>query len=1457
MRKLIISLCCLLAASSPGFGQSMSFKTYKNPVIPGDHPDCTLTKIGNDYYTTGSSFNVTPVIYHSTDLVHWEAVAQPVSASWTGYGDAAGGGCWGGQMVYHNGKYWDYFSRSNTMYFVTADQPQGPWTLPTRVNNPPQLPYALGYDNSIFIDDDGKWYLVVKNGKPNNGIVELGNDGQPTGVVYDLNWLNPDPNPYSWAEGPVMWKYQGYYYYSFARDLGGHQYWMRSSTLTADQSSWSTPVEFFNQSDPLKSGSLFEEPNHSSSVVMIPDSTNWVVHPLYAKSEWKGQGRQGLLNQVHYDANGKPTADYPVNTSFTAPKLPSSGIPWMVPHSDFFNSTALNAEWSHLGYTPDNLYSLIDRAGWLRLSPKTGKYNTVIKNDGEHNYSLITRLDFNATATSDEAGLLVMRGDETSNAKLYSSINASGHKAIFFSFNTSKYEVDTTVGDTVWLKITRINHLISGYFSSDGYSWSQVGSSFDVSSIDSYSDFSTFTGTRQGLYVQNSPAYFDFYIYRDAYTPILSECPANQYGTTITSRVGGISSLDNIHDGDWALYAGVEFGNTEYIKQPDSVLFTASSASTGGTVEVWLDSLDSGTKIAECAIAPTGSWTAYNTFAAKIQSPVSGNHDVYLKFKGSGSDKLFILQWMTFIAKPGGYRSHQSGSWNDINTWEKFDGISWQYPAPDAPGAGGGTKTIQNGHRVKISESDTADQLIIEPGGTLQIGAGDTLVVNDGLWTDLTVRGALVDSGIVKKEDAATVSVDNGGKYTHARDGGEIPFATWAKGSTCEITGVVSNVPANTNQSFFNFAWNCPGQTSNMNVGWNGITIGGNINISNTGTGAWKMCDPTASIPAVINVGGDINQSGGVFVTHTSPDQGTTVTINQSGSLNVTGGSFYFSGDTGTGTIVWNLGSGNLNESGGMIGVHTTDQGGINVIVNQGGNINITGGIFRFSGSSQNGTGILVWHLTGGNFSIVNAQLQTHAATPLGTGFIFMKTGMQTLTIDTGNTISALPIEVNSRTILNIGTSELKGSGHFYLDPGATLVTAHAGGIDGNIQTIGSKMLSTSANYTYSGAAAQVTGALLPDTVGNLTLDNSSGLTLQHTVTVNDTLEIRNGVLSPGGNVLRYGVHGTLKYSRNSAVTTTDAEFPQAGGPANLIIANPAGLTVTLHASRLLSGNLNLVGGRLAIGANMLTVSSTTGASVSKYVITDGTGMLRLSAVDTAQTIIPLGTTYLGSLMYAPVWIANSGDVDTIGATVVADTASSQHGGRVMVKWNLNEGTAGGGNYTLQFGWMSSLEDIKFTINRSANARIFHLTPDTMEAGTGPYTSYFTTLQPYHIARAGITTLGWFAVGKFSDSVTSVDHSISGLPKRFALNQNYPNPFNPTTVIGYQLPVTSRLSLRVYNVLGQEVTTLFEGSLGPGNYTATFDGNRLASGVYYVKIDASPQDKGTPYAKTIRMLLLK
>jgi xylan 1,4-beta-xylosidase len=683
--KFLLLLLLPLILFFNSYGQSVSFNSYMNPVIPGDHPDCTVSRIGNDFYTTGSSFNPTPVIYHSTDLVHWEAVARPVSASWPEYGDSPGGGCWGGQMVYHNGEYWDYFKSGSSMCFVKAPKPEGPWSTPVRVTNPSSLPYGLGYDNSIFIDDNNKWYLVVKNGQPNNGIVELGDNGQPAGVVYNLNWLNPSPSyPYSWAEGPVMWKHNGYYYYSFARDLGGGQYVMRSKTLTADQSSWEMMGNFFNVNDPQVNGSLFTSPNHASAVVTLDDSTYWVLHPLYAKGEWKGQGRQGLLNQVHYDISDKPVADYPINSSFAAPHLPSSGIPWMVPHSDFFNSDTLNPEWSFLGYTAADKWSLTDRPGWLDLTPKnSSKANTVIKNDGEHNYSLITRLDFNPSSTSDEAGLWIMRGDQTMAVKLVSTLSSTGDNAIRFSFDTAKYEVKNNFGDTLWLKMVRINHKISGYFSDDGNEWTQVGKAFDISVIDSYSDYSTFTGTRQGLYVNGvQSCWFDLYIYRDAYTPVLAECPANQLGTKrLTLPRSDTTVLDNIYYNNWAMYAGVEFGNNDYHKKADSIKIIASSATDGGTVEVYIDSIDASTKIAECNISGTGSWNTFKTFSAKLLSSVKGNHDIYLLFTGSVVNKLFMLQsfYFTGTLTTTGVKNLQG-----YNIPGKFD-LDQNFPNPFNP----------------------------------------------------------------------------------------------------------------------------------------------------------------------------------------------------------------------------------------------------------------------------------------------------------------------------------------------------------------------------------------------------------------------------------------------------------------------------------------------------------------------------------------------------------------------------------------------------------------------------------------------------------------------------------------------------------------------------------------------------------------------------------------------------
>lgn len=78
----------------------------------------------------------------------------------------------------------------------------------------------------------------------------------------------------------------------------------------------------------------------------------------------------------------------------------------------------------------------------------------------------------------------------------------------------------------------------------------------------------------------------------------------------------------------------------------------------------------------------------------------------------------------------------------------------------------------------------------------------------------------------------------------------------------------------------------------------------------------------------------------------------------------------------------------------------------------------------------------------------------------------------------------------------------------------------------------------------------------------------------------------------------------------------------------------------------------------------------------------------------------------------------------------------------------------------------------------------------------------------------------------------------STIPNGVSLKQNYPNPFNPSTSIQFSLPKTTNISLKVYNMLGQEVATIFEGRVGQGEYSFKFDAGHLASGVYLYRLVA-------------------
>jgi hypothetical protein len=98
--------------------------------------------------------------------------------------------------------------------------------------------------------------------------------------------------------------------------------------------------------------------------------------------------------------------------------------------------------------------------------------------------------------------------------------------------------------------------------------------------------------------------------------------------------------------------------------------------------------------------------------------------------------------------------------------------------------------------------------------------------------------------------------------------------------------------------------------------------------------------------------------------------------------------------------------------------------------------------------------------------------------------------------------------------------------------------------------------------------------------------------------------------------------------------------------------------------------------------------------------------------------------------------------------------------------------------------------------------------------------------------------------------VTGINEAFSR-PDIFELYQNYPNPFNPTTTIRFQIPTSSFVTLKVFDLLGREVATLVDEVMTPGSYERTFNGERLASGVYLYQLKAGA------FVQTKKLLLLR
>ncbi|WDF77553.1 family 43 glycosylhydrolase [Mucilaginibacter sp. KACC 22773] len=603
--------------------------TYVNPVLPGDHPDPTLLKVGDDFYHCGSSFHFNPYlpIYHSKDLVHWEVISRVLPSSKAAWvTDRPSVGIWQGAITYFYGSYWIYFSAGG-QWFCKASSPKGPWSAPVQVKSNPETG-NLGYDNSIFVDDDGKPYMVIKNGQKVNRLQALGKDGQLTDYVINLDWVNARLQ-YSWAEGPVMCKRNGYYYYFPAGDVTGGQYVLRGKTLTGDSTKWERLGDFFKPATDDKVG--FRRPNHISAPVQLADGTWWTIGQSYEKydgDDWSGTGRQTSLYPVTWEGD-RPWGMAPATTPILKPNLLRSGISWTSVKTDYFDGGELSLNWHFLTKKASASYSLTTRRGWIRLTPDTARTHLVQK-ETDHYYSAVTKVDLRATNDATRAGIYLTNGNQAVVVRLYSGYN-NGRK-IVFTMDTASRSAPNIFGNAVWLKLERNGHQLTGYYSGDGKAWVSLGRPINAVKLDeAQPNFNSWVGTSVGLFAEGKPADFDCFICKDGASSLPAAGYRNYYGIATVNKTVTNTSVY----GGWFMISGVEFGN----QSPSSVQVLASS-NRKGSLQIWLDDLQNGKLIATIPLSATGNGS-YKIFSKQLKN-VTGQHDVFVRYPAGVPQSIFI-----------------------------------------------------------------------------------------------------------------------------------------------------------------------------------------------------------------------------------------------------------------------------------------------------------------------------------------------------------------------------------------------------------------------------------------------------------------------------------------------------------------------------------------------------------------------------------------------------------------------------------------------------------------------------------------------------------------------------------------------------------------------------------------------------------------------------------------------
>lgn len=501
-----------------------------NPVLKGFYPDPSICRVEDNYYLVNSTFSYFPgvPIFKSKDLTNWKQVGNvltresQLNLSNTGHSE----GIFAPTIRYNNGIYYvitTNISRGGT-FIVTADSPEGPWSDPYFIEG------AEGIDPSLFFDDDGKSYYVGT--RPNSDGCNYNGDWEIWLQEIDLKgykligeskkiWKGALAGVI-WPEGPHIYKRNNYYYVMIAEGGTANEH---SISIARSKNIWGeyqgNPCNPIFTHRHLGRHVSVRNVGHGD-LIQTPDD-KWFIVMLGSRycEGYCNIGRETFLAKVNWEN------DWPII---------NEGIGMLSDYDDLgieeykiepeelcyhFDSSKLNDKFLVLRNPSDNLYSLTDRPGYLRLNLKNVGLDQldnpayVCVRQESYNYLAATSMEFTPIDNGDSAGLAIVQDDKYNMRFIYTKeLGVLKIKAIMTINGLDEVIAESEIeSKSLKLKIVGNGQKLTLYYSTYGEEYKELVS--DVSTTSLSTDVAGgFVGCTIGLFassiVEKSKKYSEF-----------------------------------------------------------------------------------------------------------------------------------------------------------------------------------------------------------------------------------------------------------------------------------------------------------------------------------------------------------------------------------------------------------------------------------------------------------------------------------------------------------------------------------------------------------------------------------------------------------------------------------------------------------------------------------------------------------------------------------------------------------------------------------------------------------------------------------------------------------------------------------------------------------------------------------------------------------------------------------